>query len=242
MTVTYTMIGQTSVKCALDLQQQGFAVLHNFLNPTQLEELRLEADTLWEVACDVQQSTPATTSGRCRSWGREATTSCIFESLPGRCGSPELCTSYSTYRQARSTWPLRPSVWRILFQSQLTRLVTRLLGPGAVLFNDQASSAPLLLLLHADRIPSLISSRHCVQYILKTPCTTSAFPWHRDSEWCRSSAVSYQPYLSGGFLFLQAGRLCKPTSSACVRNGAGEPALSRCPVTCLVQCGVPWTT
>jgi hypothetical protein len=134
------MSSQLAAKCTLDLQQQGFAVLHKFLTDRQLEELRLEADTLYEVACEAQQScSDVCSSGHHGSWGRDATASCIFESIPGHCCTPELRTRYSAYQQERSTWPLRAGVWRILFQSQLTQLVTALLGPDAVLFNDQAS-------------------------------------------------------------------------------------------------------
>lgn len=70
-------------------------------------------------------------------WGGEAASSCIYESIPGHRCTSELRSSHAAYQQHRSHWPLRPTVWQLLFCSQLTRLVQALLGSHAVLFNDQ---------------------------------------------------------------------------------------------------------
>lgn len=97
-----------------------------------------EADTLYELAEEQQQrgaSAAAAFGGS--TWGQEAVASCIYESIPGPCCTPELRTGYEAYQARRGRWPLRPAVWRILFQSQLSRVVCALLGHAAHLFNDQ---------------------------------------------------------------------------------------------------------
>ncbi|KAI3436654.1 hypothetical protein D9Q98_006070 [Chlorella vulgaris] len=163
-----TVADADHINCAHELQRNGFAVLPQFLDPSQLEQLRLEADTLYELAeAQAQAGSPSAAAG----WGREHIARCVHEVIPGHQLTPELRTCYSAHRSHRSSWPLRGEVWHILFCSQLTRLVLALLGPEAVLFNDQ--------------------------HILKPPCTNlSSFPWHRDSDWCRSGLSTYQPYIS----------------------------------------------
>ena len=103
-----------------------------------------EADTLYELAEEEQQrggdDAPAAAGSRVR-WGREAAASCIYESIPGHACTLELRTCHAAYRVQRSRWPLRPGVWRLIFESRLTALVTALLGRQAVLFNDQVGQA-----------------------------------------------------------------------------------------------------
>lgn len=70
-------------------------------------------------------------------WGADAQSSCIYESIPGHRCTPQLRSEFAAYHAERSSWPLSPAVWRLLFQSRLTQLVLTLLGPAAVLFNDQ---------------------------------------------------------------------------------------------------------
>ena len=70
-------------------------------------------------------------------WGADAQSSCIYESIPGHRCTPQLRSEFAAYHAERSSWPLSPAVWRLLFQSRLTQLVLALLGPAAVLFNDQ---------------------------------------------------------------------------------------------------------
>lgn len=102
-----------------------------------------EADTLYEVAEEERLHGCVSAGGSRGSgtsglrWGADAQSSCIFESLPAHRCAPQLRSDYAAYRAARSRWPLRPGVWRLLFQSRLTQLVLALLGPEAVLFNDQ---------------------------------------------------------------------------------------------------------
>ena len=102
-----------------------------------------EADTLYEVAEEERQRGSTSGGGSSGSssgvrWGAEARASCIYESVPGHRCTALLRSDYAAYRAARSSWPLRPGVWRLLFQSRLTQLVLALLGSRAVLFNDQA--------------------------------------------------------------------------------------------------------
>lgn len=111
----------------------------------------------------------------------DARSSCIYETVPSgnrtnrSSAAPDVCRSFDAYKRQRTTWPLRPENWNLLFNSHLTMLVQHVLGHGAVLFNDQ--------------------------YIVK-PCynptsTSSAFSWHRDSDWCRHlEDVGYSPYIS----------------------------------------------
>lgn len=129
-----TVADADHINCAHELQRNGFAVLPQFLDPSQLEQLRLEADTLYELAeAQAQAGSPSAAAG----WGREHIARCVHEVIPGHQLTPELRTCYSAHRSHRSSWPLRGEVWHILFCSQLTRLVLALLGPEAVLFNDQ---------------------------------------------------------------------------------------------------------
>lgn len=53
--------------------------------------------------------------------------------------APAACAA-AVYKAHRTRPPLRPEVWHIMFRSQLPELVHALLGPGAVLFNDQVGS------------------------------------------------------------------------------------------------------
>lgn len=97
-----------------------------------------EADTLFELAQEEQARAGSGASAAAR-WGAHAAASCIYESIPGHSCTPELRSSYDAYRRHRCSWPLRPGVWRLLFHSRLSQLVAALLGPAAVLFNDQVS-------------------------------------------------------------------------------------------------------
>lgn len=112
-------------------------------------------------------------AGPSSAWGSDARSSCIFETLPGHiCAqNPPLRSSFDVYKSSRSTWPLQSSNWNLLFNSHLTSLVSALLGPSAVLFNEQ--------------------------YIVKPSRAGDAasFAWHRDSDWCRDGAIP-QPYIS----------------------------------------------
>ena len=101
-----------------------------------------EADTLYELAEEEQQrgGAAASAAGGGARWGREAAASCIYESIPGHACTPELRTCRAAYRVQRSRWPLRPGVWRLIFESRLTALVAALLGSQAVLFNDQVGT------------------------------------------------------------------------------------------------------
>lgn len=171
-----------------------------------------EADTLYEVAEEERQR--GSTAGGPR-WGADAHSSCIFESIPSHCCTPHLRSDYAAYCAARCSWPLRPAVWRLLFQSRLTQLVLAVLGPAAVLFNDQvlrcAAFVRLVFQFHFCNHSSAVQASQLVwhtatpslidlQYILKPPeAPLSAFRWHRDSDWCRSGDVAYQPYISGGY-------------------------------------------
>lgn len=114
-----------------------------------------EADTLYEVGEEERQacgsSGAAVAPAAAARWGVHAATSCIYESLPGHSCSAELRSSYAAYQAARSCWPLRPAVWRLLFQSQLAQLALGVLGGAAVLFNDQVGWR--LAVLHAPAIP-----------------------------------------------------------------------------------------
>lgn len=147
-----------------DLKEIGYALVDPFLTSEQLESIRIECETLREVAAHAKPSS---------LWGATAVASCIYETIPGGlCTSnPSLRSSYSTYKSKRSSWPLQSAVWSVLFTSQLTDLVTALLGPTAVLFNDQ--------------------------YIVKPSHggEAASFSWHRDSNWCREGSLP-QPYIS----------------------------------------------
>lgn len=87
--------------------------------------------------------------------------SCIFEPFPTNelLSKPSLRTSYEDYKIARTSWPLSPSCWKLLFESEFTDFILSLLGPSAVLFNEQ--------------------------YIIKPSRSgdSSRFAWHRDSDY-----------------------------------------------------------
>ena len=117
-----------------------------------------EADTLYEVAEEERQR--GSTAGGPR-WGADAHSSCIFESIPSHRCTPQLRSDYAAYRAARCSWPLRPAVWRLLFQSRLTQLVLALLGPAAVLFNDQVRCAMLFCLCSPCVPVSLLQPQLC---------------------------------------------------------------------------------
>ncbi|KAL4457700.1 hypothetical protein ABPG75_012565 [Micractinium tetrahymenae] len=176
-------IASLTSRCRDELEQNGFALVEGLLAAKELEELQLEANTLYELAQEGQATaaSPAASGASSRAgpaWGADALASCIFETLPGHRlkQAPALRRDAAAYRQRRSAWPLHAGVWRLLFRSRLTELVLALLGSGAVLLNDQ--------------------------YILKPPAgaggsaSASSFAWHHDSDWCRGTDVAYQPYLS----------------------------------------------
>ena len=178
-----------------DLKDVGYAIIEHFLTPDQLENLctvrmmrsplnKLHRSTrkfmkiilkLHFVLENVQECETLREMALHPSsaWGDAASASCIFETLPGHICSqnPTLRNSYEAYKTSRSTWPLQSSIWDLLFTSQLTDLVSALLGPRAVLFNEQ--------------------------YIVKPSRggDAASFAWHRDSDWCREGALS-QPYIS----------------------------------------------
>jgi hypothetical protein len=149
---------------AVSLANEGFAVLPGFLAPDQIGVLQLESTTLAELA---HESAPTGSQ-----WGAEARRSCIFETVPGAACSaaPELRRSAATYAARRGAWPLQAAARAVLLHSQLTRLALQLLGPQAVLFNEQ--------------------------YILKPSLSgaASSFEWHRDGQWCGGDA--HPRYLS----------------------------------------------
>lgn len=184
-----------------------------------------EAGTLFELAQEEQAlgsggGDSGGGAGAAARWGAHAAASCIYESIPGHRCTPELRSSYEAYRRHRCTWPLRPGVWRLLFASRLSRLVAELLGPAAVLFNDQVGRAHVGITrqrwMLSDCLPGGPATlpalprrarwlRHLCppahlpprppapipQYILKPPCSSlSAFAWHRDSDWLRTAGVA----------------------------------------------------
>jgi hypothetical protein len=106
----------------------------NAINPSSARaRLPQEAETLQELA----------QSGGCgggQAWGSDARRSCIYETTAA-C-PPEARASFQLFRQYRTTWPLRQRAWQALFESRAAELAVRLLGPGALLFNEQARSPP----------------------------------------------------------------------------------------------------
>jgi hypothetical protein len=141
------------------LERQGFAVLRAALPAAALAELRLECDTLRELA-----KAPGA------AWGADAARSCVFETLPPPAAAAARA-SRAAYAAARGAWPLRPAARDALLSGELARLALALLGPDAVLFNDQ--------------------------YVVKEARSGAAgeFAWHRDSAAVRASP-GYRPYLS----------------------------------------------
>ena len=109
-------------------------------------------------------------------WGADARNSCIYESIPPAILNthPTLRASHDAYKHQRTSFPLSPQVYDILFASHLTTLITALLGPTAVLFNDQ--------------------------YIVKpggmARAESTSFSWHRDSDWIDKDLVQPSPYVS----------------------------------------------
>ena len=180
-----------------DLKEVGYAVIEPLLTIEELEFLQNVSDHIfdifrisWQSSADLvmvllKSNIYHISMQECETlrelaiennnspWGSDAQHSCIFETVPGSlCESnPELRSSYDIYKYIRSKWPLQSAIWNLLFTSRLTNLVTALLGPAAVLFNDQ--------------------------YIVKPSLggDAASFAWHRDSDWCREGCVP-QPYIS----------------------------------------------
>ena len=126
-----------------------------------------EADTLFELAQEDQQRGEGACSpgsSGSRRWGREAAASCIYESIPSHCCTPQLRSCHTAYAAHRSRWPLRAAVADIIFRSQLTQLVCGLLGSQALLFNDQASSC--------THMP--VPAAAAVDVPVTAPCTAAA--------------------------------------------------------------------
>jgi hypothetical protein len=151
------------------LERQGFAVLRAAVPAAALAELRLECDTLRELA-----KVPGA------AWGADAARSCVFETLPpptaaaaraSRAAYAAARASRAAYAAARGAWPLRPAARDALLSGELARLALELLGPDTVLFNDQ--------------------------YVVKEARSGAAgeFAWHRDSAAVRASP-GYRPFLS----------------------------------------------
>lgn len=92
-----------------------------------------EAEVLYELA---QEGRGGFTCDGSR-WGAECKDSCIYEGVPGHLCTPDVKRSFDVYKLHRTRPPLGPSVWQLMFQSQLTQLVLAVLGPDTVLFNDQ---------------------------------------------------------------------------------------------------------
>ena len=157
--------------------------------PRTINTAQQEAETLYELAEEERQrGTGAFASAAGVRWGADAAGSCIYEAVPGHRCTPALRTSHAAYCRLRSTWPLRAGVARLLFASRLTCLVTAILGPGAVLFNDQ------FILKPPERGPEGLAT---------------AFAWHRDSDWVRGEEVAYAPYMSGAWAE-RLGGVCPP--------------------------------
>ena len=132
--------------------------------------------SLWLQDCETLCELAQAQCGGRGTWGADARASCIYEPLPPSAGGcdPGARTSRTAFLAARGARPLRPEAGAILFESRLAALVSELLGPGAVLYNEQ--------------------------FIAKQPRSlASAFAWHRDSDWCRApeqATAAYSPYLS----------------------------------------------
>lgn len=94
-------------------------------------------------------------------WASESNQSCIYEAVPNsRCSThSQLRTNHVKYTQVRSSWPCKSEVAYLLLYSHIPQFVMSVLGNEIFLYNEQ--------------------------YIIKQPYDElSAFPWHRDSDWC----------------------------------------------------------
>ncbi len=89
---------------------------------------------LYELAQEGRQGGAGAEGGR---WGAESKASCIYEGVPGHLCIPPVSSCYEIYKAHRTRPPLGAGVWSIMFLSELKELVLAVLGPEAVLFNDQ---------------------------------------------------------------------------------------------------------
>ena len=72
-----------------------------------------------------------------------------------QCLAPSRHPPPAVYKQQRTRPPLGPCVWRLMFESQLAELVLGILGPGAVLFNDQVRPGKALPTGRRPVVPGL---------------------------------------------------------------------------------------
>ena len=175
-----------------ELDASGYAVVPGLLTRDQVEALRLEAETLQELALD---------GG---AWGEGARASCVFEALPPHRCEPAAREHAAAFRRLRSAWPLRATAWEVLCASRLTQLVLELQGPGCCVLNEQVGEAdectgrgggggacpplPCARTL-ACTLAHTHHTRSPPQYVIKPPATSAAaFAWHRDSDWLGEAA------------------------------------------------------
>lgn len=170
-----------------DLEIDGYAVVEGLLSSDHISNLLLEIETIRELALSAGRPTP---------W-RTSLHSCVFETIPLPVCDDETsqirCSS-DLYKHHRTQWPLKKQAYNLLFSSQLTDLVCALLGPNAVLMNDQYIVKPP----KTDMGLSLQTTPTSVhiplnQSTINNP--TTAFAWHRDSDWCRDD-TAHSPYIS----------------------------------------------
>ena len=93
---------------------------------------------------------------------------CIYEPLGPKVleGCPEARTCRREYDRLRSQWPCSTNMMRVILSERLLDVVRRILGPHAVLFNEQ--------------------------YIVKQSRSgiAGAFKWHRDSDSLVNAGIS----------------------------------------------------
>jgi hypothetical protein len=145
-----------------ELNSKGYVVLEDYLTASEIEALRLvrkaSDPAFFEAIMDLSRIDIQRDLQECDtlheiSRMQPAASTCIYEVLPGR--STDERTTPSQYHALRQTWPRKPDVWHLLFNSRLAQLVAQSLGQDAHLYNDQAGwrgSALTSILLEAAAV------------------------------------------------------------------------------------------
>ncbi|CAL5227759.1 g10778 [Coccomyxa viridis] len=113
-----------------DVYEHGFAVIPDFLDTREVDDLRQECDSLVEAA-----------EGHEWSAGEDqhqwiVRRGCIFPTIHP-VNEPFLPTSLEAFAAMRTIWPCTLKACQILLSTKMLNLVVSLLGKGACLFNDQ---------------------------------------------------------------------------------------------------------
>ena len=145
--------------------RDGCVVLDDFFTEDQVGLLRRECDAILRRASGLTEEEDAASGVNVGESG------CVFEVLQDAARGAGAPVDAEGLREARSQGHLSAEVCGLLLGSALVDLARGLLGCDEVYYFNE-------------------------QYIVKPGmCVTSAFAWHRDSDWCWGGE-GYHPYVS----------------------------------------------